>query len=178
MITNQTDGIYHYGKPGERECGDCDVCCFIGAVPELEPGLNKPPHTPCKHQCGGCAIHDQKRPGVCVDFQCAWLRGVGDEDQRPDKSGVLCAVSALDGRRPWGVVIETREGGLEDGEQIIMDLVRTLDFPVFLTGHESKPPNDLVNYAVIKDDLLPRCDKLSGDLVEMMSKDIGMYELA
>ena len=68
-----------------RDCGDCQVCCEVMSV----QALAKPANTPCMHQCkSGCAIYG-KRPKECKSIRCGWLDGVGDEDQRPDKSGFM-----------------------------------------------------------------------------------------
>jgi Fe-S-cluster containining protein len=36
----------------------------------------------------GCRDYEN-RPSGCRSFSCAWLRGMGDEDDRPDKLGVM-----------------------------------------------------------------------------------------
>ena len=70
-----------------RKCGGCTVCC---THTEVEP-FNKPNGQPCHFINGdntGCAIYNQ-RPECCQQFRCAWLGGYFDEDDRPDKSGVM-----------------------------------------------------------------------------------------
>jgi hypothetical protein len=37
---------------------------------------------------GNCRIHDQK-PQVCKAYNCLWVHGHGDDDDRPDKSKLL-----------------------------------------------------------------------------------------
>ena len=68
----------------KRDCGGCTVCCTILAVNGMtEAG------EPCKNQCeAGCAIYAE-RPRPCRSFDCLWRLGVGEEDDRPDKSGVM-----------------------------------------------------------------------------------------
>lgn len=70
-----------------RQCGNCTVCCFVPAVPELE----KPINTWC-HHCEisqGCKIYE-KRPQQCKDFNCLWLTNFWmDDELRPDKSGIM-----------------------------------------------------------------------------------------
>jgi len=74
------------GKPITRSCGECTTCCNTTAV----LALNKPEHQWCTH-CDigkGCKIYET-RPSGCKDFYCDWLKGVGEEDQRPDKTGIV-----------------------------------------------------------------------------------------
>ncbi len=75
------------GMAKERTCGTCAACCRFFPIPEID----KPPRVPCHNleSCGyGCKIY-QKRPQQCADYQCEWLRGVGHEEDQPDKTGVL-----------------------------------------------------------------------------------------
>lgn len=66
-----------------RPCGDCQACCSIMAVKELQ----KENYTRCQHQCaGGCGVY-QDRPQSCQTFDC-WYRA-GLVKHRPDKIGVI-----------------------------------------------------------------------------------------
>lgn len=73
-----------------RSCGECQACCTILKVDEI----NKPVDTPCEHLCGGkCGVYDQ-RPGTCESFECMWLHGQGfpimeAEALRPDRCGAV-----------------------------------------------------------------------------------------
>jgi hypothetical protein len=60
-------------------CGTCTACCRVYAVPEL----NKPAGPWCQHCIvgKGCAIYE-KRPQLCVDYQCLWLQSQGRADPR------------------------------------------------------------------------------------------------
>jgi len=84
-----------------RECGDCTVCCTYLRI--RQPGqLVKLGLTPCEHlapggsedgytgasDCGSCGIYEA-RPDVCKGYRCSWLDGYGDDEDRPDRSGVL-----------------------------------------------------------------------------------------
>lgn len=73
-------------KSKHRNCGDCQACCEILGVTELD----KPHYTPCQHQCPtGCAIY-QLRPKTCQIYECLWLSGaIQDEELRPDKLGII-----------------------------------------------------------------------------------------
>ncbi len=48
-----------------------------------------PEFTPCFNQCAsGCAAYET-RPDDCRIYACAWLSGWGEEDDRPDKLGIV-----------------------------------------------------------------------------------------
>ena len=70
-----------------RSCGECQMCCWIYCVPEMD----KPGRSNCKHQCpNGCAIHEQPRPPICTDFVCCWAHyDWWPEELRPDKCHVV-----------------------------------------------------------------------------------------
>jgi hypothetical protein len=70
-----------------RGCGDCQACCTVVGVQELD----KPHWTRCLHQCAsGCAIYEQ-RPRTCHGYSCLWAAGLleGDEERRPDRLGII-----------------------------------------------------------------------------------------
>src|SRR5262249_18269352 len=59
------------GKHPERSCGECSMCCHRYPLEEID----KPKMTWCQH-CSpgnGCKIYE-RRPQVCRDFACVWLR--------------------------------------------------------------------------------------------------------
>jgi hypothetical protein len=56
---------------GEKQCGDCSLCCKIMAIPELD----KPKDAWCDHviKKQGCGIYET-RPQSCRMFKCLWLQ--------------------------------------------------------------------------------------------------------
>lgn len=86
-----------------RSCGDCVACCTYLRVSELEkPGLTACPHATMPEQPNGklvyigaskdgnCRLHGTPRkPSPCRDYACLWLAGYGEEEDRPDRCGVL-----------------------------------------------------------------------------------------
>jgi hypothetical protein len=76
------------GLVADRHCGDCTVCCTVGAL--ATPRLRKAPNTACPNSTGtGCAIY-AARPAECRDSHCGWrFYPELDEAWRPDLSGVL-----------------------------------------------------------------------------------------
>ena len=80
-----------------RSCEDCQACCMVVGVTELEKGA----WTRCTHQCArGCAIYE-RRPATCRGYSCLWQAGLleGDESRRPDKLGIICDLR-YEGDRP------------------------------------------------------------------------------
>lgn len=162
-----------------RECGPCDVCCNIAAVPEI----SKPAHTPCKFmkQCKGgcCSIFGQpERPKVCSSFLCGWMRGAGSKDDRPDKNGVMFSRNIMENGQQLYVAIELKENAIKTtGREMAIETARTADIPMIVVKYESKPPTDSGDWVVVSDKLLPRCMRIVGESVERLSDDVGMYEL-
>jgi hypothetical protein len=70
----------------DRHCGECDVCCTILIVQELD----KPEYTNCHHQNKGCMIYDT-RPSICRKWSCSWVLNIipGDETIRPNNLGLM-----------------------------------------------------------------------------------------
>jgi uncharacterized protein len=89
-----------------RSCGKCDACCEALGVPELDKAFQ----TPCQHsQKPGCRIY-ANRPESCRLYECLWLQGAFEPEDRPDKSGIVVDVSAENGiLGPAGEVIVARE---------------------------------------------------------------------
>jgi hypothetical protein len=83
-------------KMAERSCGNCDVCCNILEVREL----NKKSYKNCDHRAegGGCGIYND-RPSICRDWNCAYILGLmpDDESLKPNNLGLMFyPVSAKD----------------------------------------------------------------------------------
>ncbi len=100
---------------GGRACGDCRVCC---KSPEL-PELGKPMDTWCRHlnpdrrSHAGCTVFGtDARPAACVGFKCGWLLGLGEEDDRPDKLGVLMQPTVRGESEQVLAFVEHRPGSL------------------------------------------------------------------
>ena len=81
----------------DRKCGTCRLCCKLLAVgKDGVDDFKKPQGKWCKH-CfdGGCRIYAY-RPPDCEEYECTWLRGVFDDDDRPDKSRVVVSLEKGD----------------------------------------------------------------------------------
>lgn len=71
-------------KPTGRRCGDCQLCCKLTPVKELNKGAN----TRCQYQRvgKGCTIYPH-RPNSCRVWHCQWLVDPDAADlRRPDHS--------------------------------------------------------------------------------------------
>jgi hypothetical protein len=97
----------------DRQCGQCDECCTLLAVEEID----KPTDTRCPHLIKGfhvggkCGIHDS-RPAECRKFVCGWLGGILPAKYRPDRIGIV--VYFRDSEEGPGICLaETRAGALD-----------------------------------------------------------------
>lgn len=72
----------------ERSCGDCDVCCNILEVKEL----NKQGYKNCENklESNGCKIYET-RPNSCKEWSCCYILGLipDDVELRPNKLGLM-----------------------------------------------------------------------------------------
>lgn len=72
----------------ERSCDNCDVCCNILEVREL----NKKSYKNCDHRAegGGCGIYND-RPSICRTWNCAYILGLmpNQEALKPNNLGLM-----------------------------------------------------------------------------------------
>jgi len=123
----------------QRTCGGCRLCCDFKSVAaddqEVNPSVPyaeaevskwKRAWTNCEHECeAGCAIFDdESRPSACGGYLCLWREGWGEDEDRPDKLGVLPEIGVS---RAFHKI-----GSGEDGEQVMVVRARERDdFNVF-----------------------------------------------
>jgi hypothetical protein len=123
----------------DRSCGACQACCVVYHIDGLEQ--ESPRWVPCHKLCdAGCGIYTD-RPDGCRTFRCAWLGGWGEDDQRPDRLGVL--IERLQARPRIGVEEKILATELaEDSARtpraraVLLELKRTL--PVVLVPHKAR----------------------------------------
>lgn len=90
-----------------RPCGECNVCCTVLGVEEIE----KPEQSACTHASQhGCAIY-ATRPRACAAYRCYWKLGILPIELRPDKVGGMIT-KYMD---RFLAVYETRAGAALDG---------------------------------------------------------------
>lgn len=91
-----------------RQCGPCTACCTSLAVDELA----KPTHSVCRHECAaGCAIY-ARRPQSCRDYRCLWLTGLLQDEDRPDRLGVIFNTTHLPRLGAIPMLVESIDGAL------------------------------------------------------------------
>lgn len=113
-----------------RSCDGCSACCHGLHIEKL----SKPTFQDCPHQCtAGCGVYAD-RPGACRDFKCLWLLGHLAEEDRPDKLGVLFSVTVHPQLGKVPMLIEVREGALDQPK--VRGAVRRMvaDRPVLLSS--------------------------------------------
>lgn len=161
-----------------RECGACQVCCVVADITEAR--LRSPAGSPCAHQCAsGCDLHGlPTRPLVCQSFQCAWLRGVGSDGDRPDQVGVMFSVN----RTPLGnigMAIEAREGALfSTGREMACAFVRSMNLPLVVVKHGMLPPHDTGDWLVLRREHVLRAFAMRGKLIEDFADDVQVWTFA
>lgn len=96
-------------KSGERSCGECGLCCMTHGV-DFGGGVVKPALQWCEHWSNACkcAIYS-KRPAGCRNFECDWLKGIGMDNHRPDKTGIVLDLIS-EPRIPNGAILQMWEG--------------------------------------------------------------------
>ncbi|MEJ0053298.1 MAG: hypothetical protein WDN10_01025 [bacterium] len=96
-----------------RSCGTCTACCKTHSVSGFT--FEKPAGKWCQHCTPGkgCKIYED-RPRACVLFKCSWLKGIGEEDDRPDRRKVVLDAVYVAGGPPEGYLQmwEVSEGAL------------------------------------------------------------------
>lgn len=82
-----------------RTCGDCGTCCTVYEIDD--PELKKPAGVRCDHLTDDnrCGIYE-RRPLVCREFECMWIKGLGPQRSRPDRIGAVSAIVASSLPRP------------------------------------------------------------------------------
>jgi hypothetical protein len=96
IAVNEEGVVKNFDKGVTRDCGNCVSCCIWTEIKEI----NKPPLTPCHNLkegavegkiCQSCSVY-KDRPGACKDYFCAWLMGYGEDEDQPNRSGILMDV--------------------------------------------------------------------------------------
>jgi len=164
----------------KRECGNCNVCCIIGAVPEL----CKPAHTPCvflkDKPCkkGCCSMFDSPNlPKTCSEYDCAWKRGFGEQYGKPSQNGVLFSIIKLE-NQTYATAIEVKEGSITGyGENMALEIARETNIPIIVVAYGRKPPLDNGDWVIITEKTLPKCKRIAGEEIYRFDDDVAMYEL-
>ena len=80
----------HMASEKKRVCGECTLCCFVFEV-KTEDGVLTKPQEWCKNCAvgSGCKVFKTTIPAVCPQWDCAWLEGMGTDEERPDRTQVV-----------------------------------------------------------------------------------------
>ena len=79
---------------GERQCGECEVCCVALKVPDIGKEARSPCHL-LNRKGPGCSLHGSKlQPRICDVWQCLWRKGEVSIDARPDRVGIVSYIGA------------------------------------------------------------------------------------
>jgi|HubBroStandDraft_6_1064221.scaffolds.fasta_scaffold104779_2 hypothetical protein len=105
----------------ERTCGECYRCCVAFGIPEL----NKYQDQACRHLDGRnptarYSIYAD-RPVACRQYTCLWRDDLFDEEDRPNKSGVIAHCDQLN------------EGG---ASQLVLTLDKDANYETMLRIHD------------------------------------------
>ncbi len=115
------------GSSDDRHCGACTACCVHLTIPAGLPEAGpKPSSIPCPHAGAlGCRIH-ARRPHVCAEFACGWLRNaLWPPHWRPDRCGILCMEETLPSGTSRATLVEIQPGALQkaDAQEIVEHLL-------------------------------------------------------
>lgn len=162
----------------KRKCGTCDVCCNILSIEENS--FYKKSRTKCKflieQESNHCSIYDS-RPKCCSEFFCSWITGIGDENQQPNKNGILTFTAEFN-NGIWVVVVETQPNALlTTGKEMTIELVKLYSVPIIVELFDNK--NKTGDWTIIKQSLFNRTSKMRGNFITWLDNEntIGIYEL-
>lgn len=122
----------------QRPCGECKACCEVLAIQELDKPLN----VMCEHAGAGpqgcCTIYDS-RPKSCQDYLCLWKLGLGTDDHRPDRSGlVLSPTREGTACYPAASIHELWPGAFDEAFDFIADAASRTVLLLIRNGRVSK----------------------------------------
>ena len=163
-------------RAASRSCGPCSLCCTVLRVDELE----KRAGTNCEHQCfggddgdqWGCAIH-ASRPLICRRYECLWLQGGLEEDERPDKTGGIVDLETVGVGLRLGIR-EVHRGAFDASPtlQAIADRYRS-EMPVRITDAEDVMNPDRPFRVLLANGVEQR---LAGDRIEIYQNEVMIEE--
>ena len=117
----------------KRICGECNICCEILEVAEI----NNNQWVSCKHQCDkGCDIY-KNRPSSCEEYNCYWIEGNFEESDRPDKVGLIIDAGTQIFKDTWGDnainVREIRPGSINmEKASKLLNRLKDENYTIFL----------------------------------------------
>ncbi len=148
----------------KRYCGNCVACCVYPNVDQegvkkealypcsklidseslvppvvIEEGKTKDmPLFESKHYClpgnKNCTIY-KRRPRCCFNYRCVWLEGHGEENDRPDKCGILFDTISRTGYIENSIIAKPLWFGADEekvGIKAIENISRSMKVPVLV----------------------------------------------
>lgn len=163
----------------DRECVECITCCIVTEISYND--FYKAPDIKCKYlndACDGCSVYGtDKKPPNCTNYNCAWLKGFGDINDRPDLNNVMLSIDRFNGG-VWIFVMETKKGAyLTSGKNIITEVANKFNYPVIVVDYDSKYPNDKGDYVIIKNSLENISKFIMGDFICNYNDNMNVYKL-
>jgi hypothetical protein len=157
-----------------RECGHCDVCCTVGGVPEIE----KEPYQKCVHQCGKCAIFgEESRPRVCNTFECSWLRGFGNDSDRPDLIGAMFAVNKTIGGTVQTAIEIEHDALKTKAKEMAVLCAKEIPLPIICVRYGSLPPKDIGDWIIASTSVSEQWKRNIGEELKKMDDSVSLYTL-
>jgi len=143
IVTDENGVVINLDKGITRDCGTCVACCVWAEVKEI----NKPSMVPCQYlkegavegkNCQNCTIYENK-PAACKDYFCSWIVGYGEEEDQPNKCGVLIDPQITN----YGLILFARDlwPGATDmnmGQRAIRRISEEMNLVVIVTDENAK----------------------------------------
>jgi Fe-S-cluster containining protein len=132
--------------------------------------LGKRAGVDCVHQRGqaGCAIHAE-RPSICRAYECLWLQGGLEDDERPDRTGGIVDLETTGIGLRLGIR-EVRPGAFDESPALQSIAARYREqMPVRITDAEDILNPDRPFRVLLADGVEQR---LSGDRIEVFQNDV------
>lgn len=174
------NGLHVVNDTPDRSCGECAVCCWLVEV--RGENLIKPAHALCPHvkqqQPGCCTIFGStQRPMTCATFHCAWMRGLGGADDRPDRIGAMFSINEMNGGK-FVFAIETRPAAVTTtARAMVVAAARITRLPVIIIDHDSNPPDDVGDRVAVTNQIKHRARSMLGRAICHLDDDVELYEL-
>lgn len=157
----------------KRECGSCSVCCEVAAVPELaKPALSRCVHA-VEDKGGCCWIFGRSdRPKICGKYSCAWLDGLGSDQDRPDRVGAMFSNNVTE-RGHIGFAVEIQPNAIHTtAKGMAVEFARKFPMPLIVSECGRKTAGEWV---ILHDKLRAKGAAILGVVMARLSDDVTMY---
>jgi hypothetical protein len=106
-----------------------------------------------------------------------WKHGLGREEDRPDKIGVLLSVNNINGGA-FVFAIEQQEDAVRTtGRHLTVLAAQHFKLPLIVIDHDAVPPRDVGDRVVINRDLTKRAASMLGASLGSLAEGVDIYEL-